>query len=92
MDLLRIPSFFLEDARVMAEVDRYQENESQRLGYDIGLVRAITGWFQFSARTWIRERSGYPYLRIDLRQSDSVRTDNVIEEDVGSGLLQLALE
>jgi hypothetical protein len=81
-----IPSLFLlKDVRVLDEIFRYQDIESRRSGYDIGLVNAMIGWYGSSARKWVKDRSGYPYIKIDLTGTGVNHTSGPVKEKTLTG-------
>ncbi len=61
-----------DDPRVLAEIDAFQERESFRLGYQIGVCQAASEWYRRCSKDWVKSQSGYKYWRIDLmKEADS---------------------
>ena len=60
--------FLLQDKRVMEEIHKHLWLESQKVGYNIGLERAIDEWLQLYAEVWMKYHLPEKYELLKRKQ------------------------
>jgi hypothetical protein len=61
-------NILLRSSRVWHEIDRYKWIESQRVGYDIGLEKAVREWLERYADAWVKHH-GNKVVKNKIRNS-----------------------